>query len=336
MSDPSVWDKPIAVPVETIQYADEAVLATGTQVKSLRPHGYSYWTRTAEIKTVQADGSELSFFIKVFQNDAGRGMMSGEMIAMTELHEAMPDFAPTPIAWGTYVSIPDTHFFLCSFIDMSNELPDIEEFTSKLAELHKSRISPNGKFGTSTRRYYATIPQGTLWADTWEELFTQSLKDILAFELKSQGPNQELEDLSKQVFEKVIPRLLRPLETGGNRILPRIIHGDLWDGNCAALAEGNKPIIFDGISIYAHNEYELAPWGCPRHKIGKKWREAYHRHFPPSEPKEDVDDRNLLYSIKFDAASSSLYPGNLRFRNLMIESMKTLVDKFPDGYQALE
>ena len=29
------------------------------------PHGASYWTRTAEIETVQADGTPVSYFIKV-------------------------------------------------------------------------------------------------------------------------------------------------------------------------------------------------------------------------------------------------------------------------------
>ena len=40
-------------------------LPQGTQIIGTFPHGASYWTRTAEIETRQADGSDLSFFIKV-------------------------------------------------------------------------------------------------------------------------------------------------------------------------------------------------------------------------------------------------------------------------------
>ena len=42
-----------------------AELPEGTQITSISPHGASYWTRTAEVQTKQADGSPQSFFLKV-------------------------------------------------------------------------------------------------------------------------------------------------------------------------------------------------------------------------------------------------------------------------------
>jgi protein-ribulosamine 3-kinase len=41
------------------------------------------------------------------------------------------------------------------------------------------------------------------------------------------GQNDDLDELKKHLFEKVIPRLLRPLETGGRSITPCLIHTDL-------------------------------------------------------------------------------------------------------------
>ena len=88
-NDPEpVWDKPVDVPEKWIQFVDDNVLAgkalnrcrsscghghhltkvelpAGSQVKGVFPYGASYWTRTAEIQTVQADGAPLSFFLKV-------------------------------------------------------------------------------------------------------------------------------------------------------------------------------------------------------------------------------------------------------------------------------
>jgi hypothetical protein len=48
----------------------ELALPPEMEVLDIIPHGASLWTRTAEIKTKQADGSKLSFFLKVyyFQN----------------------------------------------------------------------------------------------------------------------------------------------------------------------------------------------------------------------------------------------------------------------------
>jgi protein-ribulosamine 3-kinase len=53
----SIWQG-----VTNMRYSE---LPQGTEVIGAFPHGASYWTRTAEIETQQADGSDLSFFIKV-------------------------------------------------------------------------------------------------------------------------------------------------------------------------------------------------------------------------------------------------------------------------------
>lgn len=66
----------------------------------------------------------------------------------------------------------------------------------------------------------------------------------------------EFEELKKEVMDKVVPRLLRPLETGGRSITPCLVHGDLWDGNASVDVDTGRPIIFDGAPLYAHNECE--------------------------------------------------------------------------------
>lgn len=334
-----IWDKEIDVPEKWIQFVDDNVVAKlprGTQVQGISPHGASYWTRTAEIVTEQADCSPLSFFLKVTQNDVGKGMVSGEFVSMTALHNAVPDLTPVPIAWGTYASNANVHFFLCSFVDMTDDIPDLETFPPKVAELHRKAISPNGKYGFPVPTYQGQIPQEVAWKDTWEEFFLASLKRILAVEEASQGSDAEMKQLTEALIAKVVPRLLRPLETGGRQIQPRLIHGDMWDGNTSTDITTNIPKIFDATCIYAHNEMELAPWRPTRHKIGKPYIKAYHRYFPISPPEEDHDDRLTLYCLRFNAVSSALYPGNLRFRRLVVEDMRILVEKYPDGYEGWE
>ena len=92
------------------------------------------------------------------------------------------------------------------------------------------------------------------WAPTWELFFSRYISRIFDLEKELQGPDPKVQELTKQILEKVIPRLLRPLETGGRTIQPRLIHGDLWDGNTSTNKATNKPIIFDSGCIYAHNE----------------------------------------------------------------------------------
>lgn len=183
-------------------------------------------------------------------------MVSGEYVSMKTLHDTLPYFTPTLYAWGTYAADPNVHFFLCGFVEMSDDLPDINALSSSLAELHKKGTSPNGKFGFSVPTLQGTIPQYTEWTDSWEDFFTKSFELVMSNEQKSQGPDPEMQELCQATVEKVIPRLLRPLETGGRKIQPRLVHGDIWDGNVSTNTETDVPVIFDATSIYAHNESE--------------------------------------------------------------------------------
>jgi protein-ribulosamine 3-kinase len=198
----------------------------------------------------------------VSQNETGKRMISGEIVSMKHIHDTVADLTPNPIAWGSYLTLPDTHFLLLSFVHMTDDIPDIEKLPSKVAELHQKGVSPNGKFGFPVQNYQGRLSQVTTWTDTWEECFANNLRGMLEHEEKTQGPNAKLQALSKIIFEKIIPRLLRPLETGGRSIKARLVHGDLWDGNCSTAVGTNGPVIYDASALYAHNECEffLAAW----------------------------------------------------------------------------
>ena len=42
---------------------------------------------------------------------------------------------------------------------------------------------------------------------------------------------------------------------------------------------------------------ELGAWNQPRHQIYRAHIREYQKHFPISEPEEDVEDRLLLYRM---------------------------------------
>jgi fructosamine-3-kinase len=92
------------------------------------------------------------------------------------------------------------------------------------------------------------------WESSWETFFTKSLRYALDLETKAKGPDPELDALLPILFDKVIPRLLRPLETGGRSIKPSLVHGDLWYANSGVDLETGDSIIFDACCFYAHNE----------------------------------------------------------------------------------
>jgi fructosamine-3-kinase len=91
--------------------------------------------------------------------------MEGEFNAMTELYKTMPTMVPKPYSFGKCsIEGPETYFFLSQFVDMSDRVPGPNQLCSKLAQLHRTSISPTGKFGFHTTTCQGRIP----WSVGWE------------------------------------------------------------------------------------------------------------------------------------------------------------------------
>ncbi|KAB5585279.1 Fructosamine kinase-domain-containing protein [Coniochaeta sp. 2T2.1] len=330
-TDPKIWNKPIPVPIETISYIDSAVigkLPPGNKVLSITESGLSYWARTAKISTIDEDGNEDNYFIKVHQGPSGKDMVSSESASMTTVYTLAPDLVAKPLGWGTYTSMPDTHFILCAYHKFTSSIPSESVFPKLVADLHKRSAIPGGKFGNPNVTFGGRNPQLFPVSDTWEECFTRGMQGIFEAEKKTHGEDEELDYLEQAMLEVVFPRLIRALE---GEVVPCLVHGDLWEGNAAVDATTGKPVIFDATPLYAHNEYELGAWLPQRHKFWPYIAE-YKKHSKASEPREEFDDRVEMYCLRFDMHASSLYPGNLRFRNIGKNTMRMLLEKYGDGY----
>lgn len=113
--------------------------------------------------------------------------------------------------------------------------------------------------------------------------------------------SEEFDELCWLILDQVVPKLLLPLQENGRVLKPALIHGDCWDGNTASDRQTGEAIFFDACSFYGHNEYDIGNWRAPRHRVSAAaYREAYKEYFPMSEPVEDWDARNVLYSLSFN------------------------------------
>ena len=141
-------------------------------------------------------------------------MVAGEFASMTALHNAIPDASPAPIAFGTYATVPDAHFYLCTFVDMDNEVPDVHTFTAKVAELHTKGVSPTGKYGFPVPTYMGQMPQYTTWKTSWEAFFVNAMRSLMLVIEEMQGPDPELRALLETIIGKVVPPVT---STAGDR-----------------------------------------------------------------------------------------------------------------------
>ena len=84
----------------------------------------------------------------------------------------------------------------------------------------------------------------------------------------------------------------------------------LWEGNIGTDIETGNIFIFDSCAYYAHNEMEIGMWRVEHHRMkAKAYKREYLRKIDISEPVEEFDDRNRLYSTKTKLMYSAHVPG---------------------------
>ena len=188
------------------------------------------------------------------ERDVGHEMVLCEYKGQSALREIIPNNIPLPVAYGVFDLDKSKHFYIAEFHDMQESVPQPRQLIPVLKQLHQGSISPTGKFGFPVTTYKGYFPLQCSWCDSWEEFFSRQFRAELIWEAGIRGPNEELDQLAQDVFAKVIPRLLRPLQSGGRTIKPTLCHGDLWQGNVEIDVSTHQPLLYDSCAVYAHNE----------------------------------------------------------------------------------
>jgi fructosamine-3-kinase len=98
------------------------------------------------------------------------------------------------------------------------------------------------------------VPLRNEWRDTWEEWFTRQFRSDIAWEQSARGADSEFNTVADEFLEKVIPRLLRPLESNGRSIKPTLVHGDVWHENVQVNGDTGRVVLFDACCSYVHCE----------------------------------------------------------------------------------
>jgi fructosamine-3-kinase len=191
--------------------------------------------------------------------------------------------------------------------------PEPETFVSKVAKLHSEGKSPTGKFGFPVSTVCGIFERTVTWESSWAKSFASQLNDVIKYDTETNGPWPELGVVCKQIIEVVIPRLLGALQSDGRTIEPALIHGDLWEQNIGIDMETGETVVFDAGSTYAHNEMEFGTWRCSwaYYFNSAAYMRQYQRYIKPSEPVDEWDDRNRLYSLHPYFNDSAGHPGSV-------------------------
>ncbi len=241
------------------------------------PHIKEYWT-----------GLHRQYRLRLHPGRLGHDMLRGEYDSLVAIdkYTYTSKYVPRPMQWGTLSQDRDLHFLLTHHHESGSQILSTERFVFTLAQFHLRSAYDSETFGFHITTYHGQIAQINRLRSKWEEYFAVNFQHILEIEKDIQGPHTpEMHALSNAVLQKVIPRLLRPMETGGRSIRPTLLHGDLTPANVSTSLCTRLPIVSSPCSFYGHNEYDLQAFVTGG--FGSEALEMYHRLVPISEPRAE-------------------------------------------------
>lgn len=181
-------------------------------------------------------------------------MARAEYESQEALSAIIPDNVVTPTAWGYLDGDKTKSFYLTRFRNLQPRIPSLPDFLAIIKRLHQTSVSPTGKFGFHCKTYWGPPVMSNEWTDSWEEFWGRQFRSDVAYAQRVYGKDEDLDTLTEEFIQKVVARLLRPLQTGGRSIKPSLCHGDLWDGNVQMDADTGRTILFDPCAFYGHAE----------------------------------------------------------------------------------
>lgn len=186
---------------------------------------------------------EVHFFVKL--NAANRESMfaaeSAGLAAMAATHSV---HTPCVITQG----LSDQYSFLVlEYLDLKSHGKS-SLLGSQLAAMHRNHTA---QFGWSMDNTIGVTPQHNSWCADWLTFWREQRLEYQLELAAHNGYRGKLQEQGRNVIA-ALPDLL-----ADHNPAPSLLHGDLWGGNHAYLADGT-PVIFDPASYYGDREADIA------------------------------------------------------------------------------
>jgi len=243
---------------------------------SLRQEGFSSLNAFQIYETDYGD-----FFVKL-NRASGLNMLEAEAKGLQLIAKTKTLRVPRPVKTGVF---NNQAYLIMEHLQLTSHTRSSQEALGRqLAQMHFC-TGPK-KFGLDHDNTIGLTPQINTWTDSWIDFYRTYRLGYQLEQIDKKYDDVELLKVSESYLDR-LPSFLEELE-----ILPSLLHGDLWGGNAASLAEGT-PVVYDPACYYGHHEADLSMTnmfgGFSPHFYG-----AYHELIPKA---SGFEQRNALYQL---------------------------------------
>ncbi len=259
---------------------EQAIRArTGNAFRIVAAHPVSGGSIHTALRVADASGG--AYFVKLASADCAP-MFEAEADGLAAIAASASFRTPAVIACGR----DGAHAFLVlEHLELRalQSADDGARFADALVRLHRDR---GDTFGWTRDNFIGRNPQRNAPHANWAHFFVEHrLRPQFAL-ARANGFGSELHREGERLFDRIPALFLdyRPQES--------LLHGDLWHGNAAALADGT-PVVFDPAVHRGDRESDLAMselFGGFPSSFYAAYRKAWPLH-------EDYEQRKLAYSL---------------------------------------
>lgn len=250
-------------------------------------------------------GNGLDYFVKT-NTPARQAMFAAEAAGLQEIRSCGGVRVPIPICHGATASVS---YLVLEYIDLAPcSGKDFEQLARQLADMHAHTAR---QFGWHIDNTIGATPQRNAqhqdWISFWRDErleYQLRLAFLNGIDGKLQKNGARLMDRLEQFFPGYAPQ-------------PSLLHGDLWNGNCGAVSQG-EPVIFDPAVYYGDRETDLAMselfGGFP-----DRFYAAYRESYPID---SGYKSRKTLYNLYHILNHANLFGGGyITQSNRMLEQL---------------
>lgn len=254
-----------------------------------------------------------SFLAKVSRR-GGAEALAGEKASLEALQAAAPSdtlFIPQTLCTGTIDSGLKAYAIqpYVSFAPFGSAIPHVQTALGKaLAHIHMHTAADKSlhgnRFGFHRTTYLGAVPQDNTWSreNDWVAFFIEQrlrprLDEALS-RFSDYGTSNETSNALGQLGNKIVSVDSPVVEYlfDGLSVKPSLLHGDLFMGNCGALAGSRQAAMYDPASYFGHSELDLAlgtMWG----KFSADFYRAYHESM--GGPDSRFYERQEIYRLYY-------------------------------------